>query len=150
MAQNLDKLNLFFVKSFAVIMRTEERALASGEFKNLSYKEIHCIAAVFDLEEAGANTSSDIARELGITQGTLTVCISALERKGCLYREKRPCDRRQVFICLTEKGRRMARLHKQFHEDMVQSVGGSLEDEQVDILSRVLPKLTAYFNREGA
>ena len=145
----LEKLNTFFVKSFSTIMRAEEDALATGDFKNLSYKEIHCIAAVSNLEASSENTSKSVAKALEITQGTLTVCVASLERKGCLYRERREEDKRQVFICLTDKGREMARRHKEFHDNMVLSVGGELEDEQIDSLSGVLSKLTAYFKNKG-
>ncbi len=46
----------------------------------------------------------DIALQLGVSQPSATDSISALERKGLLFKTAAPCDRRSTRIVLTEHG----------------------------------------------
>ncbi len=145
----IDKINKFLVKSYNSLMRAEEKALATGDFSNLSAKEIHCIAAVCDAVDRGDSTAKAIAKELDITQGSLTVCVTVLEHKGYLNREKRQGDKRQVFIVPTDKGIALNEKYREFQSTIVEQVEEELPEEQFDKLEKVLAKITSFLKSKG-
>ena len=96
-----ERINDVLVNLFRDILSLEEKAMAGSAFKDLSMNDWHVIEAV------GLNTSksmSQIARELSITLGSLTIAMNGLYKKGYVERRRGEKDRRVVHISLTEKG----------------------------------------------
>ena len=90
------ELNLFLVRVFNEILRTEERDLA-GRFPDLSLRELHLIEEVCRAEEEGRdNRATAIAAAQRVTAGTLTTAVTLLEKKGYLERRRDEKDRRAV------------------------------------------------------
>lgn len=54
-----------------------------------------------------SRTPSGLTAYLGMTKGTVSQTLNALERKGLLRKRSDPADRRQLRIELTAKGRRL-------------------------------------------
>ena len=54
----------------------------------------------------GEITSGVIAREVSLSQATVTSILDRLERKGLLKRERSTDDKRKVMVTLTEEGSR--------------------------------------------
>ncbi|MGD8911086.1 MAG: MarR family transcriptional regulator [Chromatiales bacterium] len=52
----------------------------------------------------GEITSGGIAREVSLSQATVTSILDRLERKGLLRRERSTTDKRKVIVSLTEEG----------------------------------------------
>lgn len=139
-----DKLNTFFVKTFNSILQLEERALA--DLKNLSVKEIHVIEAVVRTASKQMNTMSQVADELKISVGALTTSVNTLVQKGYLERGAHPKDRRVVLVYATPSGLEASKVHECFHEQMISGVGNVMSDEELDMLTASLEKLTGFFN----
>ena len=141
------QLNDFLVTVFNEILRIEEACLKSGEFKNLSMREIHIIEAVCAAEELGTNNrAGDIALAQGISAGTLTTAVSYLEKKGCIERRADPHDKRIVRLYATAKGKRANEAHHRFHQQMVSDVLDALSPEETDILIKGLKSLKTFFD----
>jgi len=141
------QLNDFLVTVFNEILRIEEYCLKSGEFKNLSIREMHVIEAVCAAEEMGINNrAGDIAQAQGISAGTLTTAVTYLEKKGCIERRPDPRDKRIVRLFVTDKGRRANESHQRFHQQMVADVLATLSAEETDILIKGLKSLKAFFD----
>ena len=66
-------------------------------------------------------TTTEVARELLVTVGTLTTSINRLVKKGYVERIRSEDDRRVVKLGLTKKGRLVFRIHQHFHHEMVKS-----------------------------
>jgi hypothetical protein len=49
------------------------------------------------------------------------------------------------MVELTREGRRMNRLHRFFHEQMVLAVSHEFDDEELDCLLRCIRKLNTFF-----
>lgn len=140
------RLNDFLVTVFNEILRIEENCLKSGEFKNLSIREMHVIEAVCAAEKLGTNNrAGDIAHAQGISAGSLTTAVTYLEKKGCIERRPDPHDKRIVRLCSTEKGRRANEAHQRFHQQMVADVLAALSAGETDILIKGLKSLKAFF-----
>jgi DNA-binding MarR family transcriptional regulator len=64
-------------------------------------------ASVLDhLHEHNPPRVSDLAAHLDVTEATMSIYLSRLERSGYIRRERDPRDGRQVLLRLSAKGRR--------------------------------------------
>ena len=135
-------INNLMVHLFNDILKLEENAVITEEFKDLTNNDMHIIEAV-GLGE-GSNMSM-IARKLGITVGSLTTSMNSLVNKKYVVRERSEADRRIVYIRLTPKGEKAYRHHEEFHKKMVGSVVEKLSEEEVKALSKALDGLVEFF-----
>ena len=143
------QLNGFLVNVFNEILRIEENCLRTGEFKNLTVREMHVIEAVCTAQEQGTNNrASDIAQAQGVSAGTLTTAVTLLEKKGCIERRTDAHDKRIVRLYATEKGQRANAAHQQFHQQMVADVLAALSQEETEILIKGLKSLQDFFYRK--
>jgi len=63
----------------------------------------------------GNNTASNIAKILGITQGTFTTNVDRLVSKGYVNKVKMDNDRRITYINLTQEGFNIRQKHENMH-----------------------------------
>ena len=138
------EINNFLVSIFNDVLMIEERTLQTSQFKDVSIKEMHTIEAIGMYQE---HTTSQVARKLGITVGTLTVSVNNLVRKGYVNRVRNNEDRRVVKLALTKKGRLLYRLHDKFHRDMVKETIEEMSEEEAEILMRGLKNLHGFLER---
>ena len=96
-------LNELLVKLFNNVMDTEERAVITKEFEDITNNDMHIIEAI-GIEEP--RRMSDIAKRLDVTMGTLTTNMNSLEDKGYIVRERSKTDKRVVLVVLTPKGKK--------------------------------------------
>lgn len=141
-----EELNRFFVRVFNQILAREEQALSGAG--GLSVKELHVLEAVSGCAAQGRNTMTQIAGALSIRVSTLTTAVNTLVSKGCLERGEEPGDRRVVRVRLTARGEEASRLHARFHQRMVESAAGCLEEDEVEILLRSLRRLEQFFRSD--
>lgn len=137
-------INKLLVSVFDNIVDLEERILISGEFKNISKNDMHIIDAI-GAEES--KSMSVLARMLRVTVGTLTIAINNLVKKGYVNRVRSKEDKRVVLISLSEKGKRAYDKHKQFHQDMVNTITLGLDEEQTQDLIRMLSDIQKFIDR---
>lgn len=138
-------LNEFFVECFNDILREEERAIATISSGKISVKEVHLIEAIYKAEVAGDTTLGNISKILGVSQGTLSVAVTALENKGFVRRVQRKSDRRSYSLVCTEQGEKINALHVKFHENMIADVVKHLNVTQTEILTKSLKRLHQFF-----
>lgn len=137
-------VNEVLVDLFNDILNIEHKALAATKFKDLSIAEIHTIEAV-SYEE---RTMSEVARNLKITTGTLTIAINNLVNKGYVKRKRKEDDRRVVLVSLTQSGKVVFRIHKKFHDDMVKATLEGLNEDEQNVLINSLSKLNKFFREK--
>lgn len=135
-------LNDVLVKLFRNVNVIEERAMRTGEYKDVTTNDMHVIEAI-GME--GARNMTSVARSLEVTTGTLTIAINSLVKKGYVDRVRSEEDRRVVLISLSEKGRRAYLHHRRFHEQMIDSVVAELTEEEQRVLEKALAKLNHFF-----
>ena len=137
-------LNEVLVRLFRNINIIEERAICSGEYKDVTANDMHVIEAV-DME--GARNMTSVAKTLGVTTGTLTIAVNSLVKKGCVERVRSEEDRRVVLISLSEKGRKAYLHHQRFHEQMIEAIVEELSAEEQVVLEKALVKLDRFFRK---
>ena len=135
-------LNEVLVSLLRNINVIEERAICTGDYKDVTANDMHVIEAI-DMEEA--RNMSSVARSLGVTTGTLTIAVNSLVKKGYVERARSEEDRRVVLVSLSEKGKRAYLHHRQFHEQMIEAIVEELSEEEQAVLEKALVKLDRFF-----
>ncbi|MDN5952706.1 MAG: winged helix DNA-binding protein [Loigolactobacillus coryniformis] len=140
------RINDKLVAVYNDIVQLEEIEIKKSQFKDLSIKEIHTINAIGMYHR---KTSSEVARVLKVTPGTLSVSINNLVRKGYAERLRSDDDRRIIHLGLTRKGRLMYRLHQSFHRQMVQSFLKDLNEQEVTLVEKALDNLQHFLDEHS-
>lgn len=135
-------VNDILVKLFNDIINIEEKAVITGEFKNITNNDMHVIEAIGIAEPRNMST---IAKTLSITVGTLTIAVNNLVKKGYVNRNRSEFDRRVVLVSLSEKGKKAYFHHKHFHEEMIEAVLEGLDEEETKVLVQALNRLGDFF-----
>jgi DNA-binding MarR family transcriptional regulator len=135
-------LNEVLVRLFRDITVIEEKALKTGEYRDLTVTDMHVIEAI-DRHEP--KNMSSVAKALSVTTGTLTISVNGLVKKGYVNRTRSEEDRRVVLVSLTEKGCEAFAMHQRFHQDMIDAVIAGLSGEEQVVLGKALQNLAQYF-----
>ena len=144
MDNRLEELNTLFVDTFDAILQVEEKNLKRVGDGNLSISEFHTLECIGKGEDC-RRAVGEIAEALGVTVPTVTVCVGKLVKKGYVTKSRSEKDARITMVELTREGRRMNRLHRFFHEQMVLAVSHEFDDEELDCLLRCIRKLNVFF-----
>ena len=137
-----DTINDVLVNLFNEILKLEEEAIITDEFKDITNNDMHIIEAV---GLSGENTMSVVAKKLGITAGSLTTSVNSLVNKKYVTRQRSDEDRRVVFLKLTDKGKRAYEHHREYHSQMTEAVISRLDEEEVPVLIKSLTGLSEFF-----
>ena len=140
----ISTLNELLVKLFRNINVIEERAIRTGEYRDVTANDMHVIEAIGTEE---AKNMTRVARSLDVTTGTLTIAVNSLVKKGYVDRVRSEEDRRVVLISLSEKGKRAYLHHRQFHDRMINVVVEELTEEEQQVLEKALRKLNQFFTK---
>ena len=137
-----ETINDILVNLFNEILKLEEEAIITDEFKDITNNDMHIIEAV---GLSGENTMSVVAKKLGITAGSLTTSVNSLVNKKYVTRQRSEEDRRFVFLKLTEKGKRAYEHHREYHRQMTEAVISRLDENEVPVLIKTLTGLSDFF-----
>lgn len=135
------------VNLFNDIMTIEEKAIITGDFKDISNNDMHVIEAI-GMDKP--KNMSAVAKALSVTVGTLTIAINNLVKKGYVVRVRSDKDRRVVLISLTEKGERAYRHHEKFHREMIDATLKGLSEEETKVFVHALTNLKDFFRNYPA
>ena len=141
MERNWEELNTYLVSIFNDVLSIEENELKKSQFSDLTITEMHTIDAIGMYKK---KTTTEVARELLVTVGTLTTSINRLVKKGYVERIRSEDDRRVVKLGLTKKGRLVFRVHQHFHHEMVISAIKDLNAEEQEVFLKALVNLYSY------
>lgn len=139
----LNEVNQYLVRIFNEILQIEEESLKSSQFSNVTIKEMHTIEAIGLVDPL---TSTEVAKKLGVTAGTLSVSIQNLVKKGYVERVASQEDRRIIRLKLTKEGKLVYRLHHKFHMDMVTDTLTDFDQEQALVLIKALRNLNRFLD----
>ena len=137
-----ETLNEILVHLFQDLMDIEGRCLITEEFSDMTNNDMHIVEAI-GLGEA--KRSSEVAKLMSVTTGTLTRAVDGLVEHGYVVRTRSDKDKRVVYLTLTERGKAAYEHHKRFHENMVANVKANRSEEELAILIRALNHLNEYF-----
>ncbi|MGM0123848.1 MarR family transcriptional regulator [Enterococcus sp. AZ194] len=137
----LETINDYLVTVFNDILTIEESELKKSQFNDLSITEMHTIEAIGMYRK---KTTSEVAKDLSITVGTLTIAINRLVKKDYVERIRSEDDRRVVKLGLTKKGKLLFRVHQHFHREMVKNILHGMEKTEEEALLKALKNLHTF------
>lgn len=124
-----------------IIIKTEEEALAIGDFDDLSRTEMQTLIAIGPYDKL---SMSAVAEKVGVTAGTLTVQIKKLRKKGYVDKTKNKDDKRISELSLTRKGKIAVRLHQRSMRAVMNAITEPLTEEQTEFMAETLDKVYEY------
>lgn len=137
-----ETLNEVLVHIFQDLLDIEGKCLITEEFRDMTNNDMHIVEAI-GLGEA--KTSSEVAKLMSVTTGTLTRAVDGLVEHGYVVRTRSDKDKRVVYLTLTERGKAAYEHHKQFHRQLIANAKATLSEEELAILIRSLNQLNEYF-----
>ena len=138
-----ETLNELLVDLFNHILVLEEKNLQDRGI-SLSMTEVHTLE---NIQKSKSKTMSDVARLQLITQGTLTVAVNRLQKKGYVSRLQDDQDKRIIRLSLTAKALDVLAIHDKFHEEMIDSFISDLKIDQDFALITSLRRIMEYFRQ---
>jgi DNA-binding MarR family transcriptional regulator len=143
MSSDKNTINTFLVEIFHDVLRLEGDNLRESGCEDLSSSEIHLLEAAAQGGEGC--TMGQLAARLSLSASSVTIAVSALERKGYLERNRSAEDRRRVIVTLTPKALEALVRHRRFHEKLVDSITEQLDEHELDTLASALSILHHFF-----
>lgn len=135
-------INDILVNLFNEIMQSEEEAIITEEFKDLTNNDMHVIEAI---GLCGSNNMSVIAKKLKVTVGTLTTAVNRLIMRKYAERIRSEEDRRVVYVKLTNKGIKAYKHHEEYHRQMTNAILKKLSADEIPVLVKALDGLSEFF-----
>ena len=117
---------------------TSSALLSECGIPDITVKQIGYLKTI---DEQGEVTFTRLAEITRNSKPTITELINRFESMECVYRERSPEDRRVIFIRLTEKGRRIARVEENALTLLVERMRESLDHDDLDLLVRIIRKV---------
>lgn len=144
MESTMITLNRLISGAFNDMSRSEQTAIRSEGFDDVSVNEAHTVDAIGVYLP---KTMSAVAEKLDITMGTLTVAINHLVKKGYVSKVRSESDRRVFMLSLTEKGKELYKTHQRFHFDLVKSLVVDLSGYEADMFIEALSSLNQFLKK---
>lgn len=138
-------INDIIVDLFKNILMIEEISLKSRGIKDLSLTEVHAIEAIGN---GAGKRMSKVASDLDISLGSLTSTMDKLEKKNYSQRVRSKSDKRVIIAKLTEKGSLVYKIHRNFHDEMIENLMIDLKLKEDKDLIQVLKNVNRFLLKE--
>ncbi len=92
---------------------------------------------------SNTKSMSEIAEELKITRGTLSITIESLVKKGYVIRTRHKQDRRVIIVYLTDKSINAVNIYGKFYYKILTKLMKSIEKDKVGVVEEILTKLNS-------
>lgn len=138
----------FFLHLFNQLLAKEEQLIQKKYMIDLTIRELHVIEAVEKLSKTAENTMNQIAKQLFITPGTLSISVNQLIQKKYLTKHSPANDRRISLIELTEEGQKFFQIHQAFHRDLCQFIDNNMDPPQQQLLLSVLEQTSLLLTKK--
>ena len=125
-------------RNYSRIIFNEEKILR--KLSDITLKELRTLEVISKGEKNNRNTSTFVAKSLGITLGTLTANIDRLIKKNLVVREKSEEDKRATVLLLTPEGRKVLKSYNNEHLAIIRNALKNLSDKEKVIIVNLVNK----------
>jgi DNA-binding MarR family transcriptional regulator len=135
-------INDSFTCLFQKMHVLEDYYLKQKGIKDLSSNELRILDITTQMQ---CPTMGDIAHRSNLSNGTITITMSKLEKKGYAQRIRDEIDKRIVRVKLTPVGLKAVRCRKKFFEELIDH---ACEDQHIasdELLLSTLKKVSEFF-----
>lgn len=131
--------------SIGYLLKVAHALMIEGATEAFGHRELSFMQWIVltKLREGGAETASDLCRDLRYDTGALTRLLDQLEERGLIARERSREDRRVVRLQITAAGRKLALELTPLVVDRLNCALGDFSKAEFQELTRLLNKLLA-------
>lgn len=104
------------------------------------------VLTAISLSENGGITMSNLSRELSVSNANVTGMITRLLKDGFVLKKAFPSDRRIYGVTLTDEGKVMLEKATEKHEFWIKKLMASIDDDEVNLINKVLDKIDCQIN----
>jgi DNA-binding MarR family transcriptional regulator len=90
---------------------------------------------------SNTKSMSEIANELKITRGTLSITVDSLVKKGYVIRNRHKQDRRIIILYLSQKAIRIVKHYGRFFESLFISLAKRIKRDKLHVFDEVMERL---------
>ena len=122
-----------------------------GEDVVLYMREAHLLSVLGDADRM--MSAEELAESLEITHGAVTQLTDRLEKKGYVYRDKSPEDKRLILRGLTEQGKKAYNIHRTYDAEKFSFIRSRCSDfsaEELQTFISVAERLSSCFTQSAA
>lgn len=122
----------------------EERTMDTKLIPDLTIGELHVIEMV---DQNNNKPMTLVAKKMKVTVGSLTIAVNRLVQKGYLLRTRHEMDHRIILLSITPKGKKVLKIHDQFHDNILGLVLDSLTLKQtLTVMNQFAMVLENYYD----
>lgn len=132
-------------------LRSQCSPTAQRALEELSVAALHLLDEIPGPDSAESVNIVGLSQVSGVPKGTVSKTVQRLESAGAVSRHRRPGNRKEVHLRLTDVGAELRRAHRSLHEQMGSTLSEFLDRYsagELEVLGRVLGDVLAM-PREG-
>jgi DNA-binding MarR family transcriptional regulator len=133
---------LQFNKVSSIINMRKEAVLNEH---GLTHGRFHLLMLLKRQEPVHCLSPSELAKRTGVTRGTMTQFIDAIEKDGFVKRVEDPKDRRGMLVELTAKGEEKLRVLLPIHIQNLSNYTKVLNSEERAMMIHIMKKMVSTF-----
>jgi DNA-binding MarR family transcriptional regulator len=133
-----EELFLEFEKLFRIKNECSCRIFSECGLSDMTVRQISYLKVI---DEQGEITFSRLAEITKNSKPTITEMINKFVRMECVYRQACPDDGRCQYICLTGKGKKIAKAEHDALRQVIEQMADSLDEHELDLLIGILQKV---------
>lgn len=99
------------------------------------------VKVLYIIGTSNTKTMTEIANQLKITRGTLSITVDSLVKKGYVIRTRHKQDRRIIILYLTRKSLMIVKHYGKFYYALLSSLIKLLEEDKIYVVEEILEKL---------
>jgi DNA-binding MarR family transcriptional regulator len=145
-------LELYTRDLWNTIMRIIHNFRSGSVFKEDAELSLPQTMLLFELNEAGTVSMSDLSKRLQVTQGVATRMVDRLLERGMVKRERDKADRRVVLVSLSQEGERIAveieTVYKLKIQELFQTVSRKERDDFLNFMKDLEQQFESELERE--
>ncbi len=134
-------LRLIFGKANKAIEQLDEASIAKSGINVTDFSIMEVLL------HKGPMPINAIGEKVLLTSGSMTAAANRLEKRNLVERIKDPSDGRCFYLHLTKKGLKLIRRAYGGHSDNLNRVFECLDDEEQEVLARLLKKVGQHAAR---
>lgn len=93
------------------------------------------------LAESDKMTQLDIVKSTGLKPPTISITLKSMEQAGLVIREKSGRDRRETYVRLSPKGKKLYKKAAEASDAYVERLLSGVSDEELEVFLNVLGKM---------
>lgn len=139
----MPELNFYdaLMRLYRGVSAMQNREIRNNQYTDISVSELTILRFI---ASQSAPTMSEIAAKLQVTQGTLTVAMNRLVKKGYVERYRMEQDRRIVRTVLTDMGYGALKEEERFRMRLQEQYKKALGEDRAKALVSMLRELDQY------